>query len=299
VTSRSAVAAVLVVPWLVLVGGPTPGSYAASTCQGQAATIESAEGTVTGTEGNDVIVATNPRAVVSALGGDDLVCVVGGHVSAGDGDDSVLSTAPGKGVTEVSLHGGNDAYVNARSGRSRVHISEVTRVKVDLGRGGGDVWLEPTSTPGTGSVHFGSAEGRLFAFGESEAHVDLKHHTAGVDNLLKIKISDVYDASATGTHVRMTGNAFKNDLAASGCDVVIRGDEGRDILHKLGGGAKRSASTCPKRRFRSLLMGGLGPDRLFGRADDDVLVGGPGRDVVYGRGGRDRCVAEVQHSCER
>jgi Ca2+-binding RTX toxin-like protein len=299
VTSRSAVAAVLVVPWLVLVGGPTPGSYAASTCQGQAATIESAEGTVTGTEGNDVIVATNPRAVVSALGGDDLVCVVGGSVSTGDGDDSVVSSAPNKGFTEVSLHGGSDRYANVRAGLSRVYISDVTKVKVNLGNGGGDVWLEPTSTAGTGSVDFGPEEGHLFAFGETEAHVDLVHGKAGVDGLLEVSIDNVYDASASGTRVRMTGNAFKNDLAAFGCDIVVRGGEGRDILHKIGGGRDRSAASCPKRRFRSLLQGGPGPDRLSGRATADVLLGGPGRDVVNGKGGRDRCVAEVERNCER
>jgi Ca2+-binding RTX toxin-like protein len=135
--------------------------------------------------------------------------------------------------------------------------------------------------------------------GATEAHVDLRHGTAGVDNLLTVKIIDVFDATASGAHVRMNGNAFKNDLAASGCDVVIRGGEGRDILHKIGGGAGRSASTCPKHRFRSLLMGQKGPDRLFGRATDDVLIGGPSRDVVYGKRGRDRCVAEVEHGCER
>ncbi len=298
--SRTALAAaVLLAPCLVTLAGPAPESYAAATCQGKPATIEAAGGTVNGTDGDDVIVTTGADANVYALGGNDLVCVVGGHVSTGDGDDSVLSTAPGKGFTEVSLQGGKDAYTNARSGRSRVYVAEVTRVKVDLGRGGGDVWLEPTSTAGTGSVHFGSEEGHLFAMGESEAHVDLPNHTAGVDNLLTVKVTDLYDATATGARVRMTGNAWKNDLAAFGCDVVLRGGEGRDILHKVGGGMDRSAPRCPKHDFRSVLKGQGGPDRLFGRGTDDVLMGGSGRDVVYGRGGRDRCVAEVEHTCER
>jgi Ca2+-binding RTX toxin-like protein len=97
----------------------------------------------------------------------------------------------------------------------------------------------------------------------------------------------------------MTGDAFKNDLAAFGCDVVIRGGDGRDILHKIGGGSDRGVSSCPKRSFQSLLKGGNGPDRLSGRASDDVLLGGPGRDVINGKGGRDRCVGEVEHHCER
>jgi Ca2+-binding RTX toxin-like protein len=299
VTSRLAIAALLLVAPLAVVAGAAPASYAASTCQGRPATIVAAGGTINGTEGDDVIVATAPDAHVYALGGNDLVCVVGGYVSAGEGDDSVLSTAPGKGLTEVRLHGGDDAYTNARGGRSRIHVYDVTKVRVDLGPGGGDVWLEPTSTAGTGRVDFGPQGGHLFAFGASEAHVDLEHGRAGVDNLLSIRIADVYDASARGTRVRMTGNAFKNELGASGCDVVVRGGEGRDILRRTGSVSDRSESTCPKRTFRSLFKGGPGPDRLFGRGSDDVLMGGPGRDVAYGRAGRDRCVAEVEHSCER
>jgi Ca2+-binding RTX toxin-like protein len=284
---------------MVAVAAPVPASYAASSCQGLPATIESSSGTVMGTEGNDVIVATGPSVAVYAQGGNDLVCVVGGKVSTGDGDDSVLSTAPARGFTEVTLDGGDDAYINARAGRSRVYVSEVTGVHVDLGPGGGDVWLDPTSTPGTGSVDFGPEEGHLFAFGESEAHVDLEHHRAGVDNLLNIRVDNVYDASARGIQVRMTGNAFKNDLAAYGCDVVIRGGDGRDILHKIGGGSDRGVLSCTKRHFRSLLKGGAGPDRLSGRASDDVLIGGTGHDVANGAGGVDTCRTEVRKNCER
>jgi Ca2+-binding RTX toxin-like protein len=282
----------------IAVAAPVPASYAASTCQGQPATIEAASGTVMGTEGNDVIVTTGPGVAVYAQGGNDLVCVVGGSVWTGDGDDSVLSTARGRGFTEVSLHGGNDAYTNARSGRSRVHVSEVTKVRVDLGPGGGDVWLDPTSTAGSGSVDFGPEEGHLFASGATEAHVDLERHTAGVDNLLNISIDNVYDASASGIYVRMTGNAFKNDLAASGCDVVIRGGDGRDVLHTIGGGSDRGSPRCPKHGAQSTLRGGAGPDRLWGRASNDLLTGGSGHDVANGRGGRDRCVAEVERNCE-
>jgi Ca2+-binding RTX toxin-like protein len=299
VTLRTAAAGLLLVASLTLVAAAAPASYAAATCQGRPATIEAASGTVTGTEGNDVIVTTGPDATVHALGGDDLVCVAGGQVSTGDGDDTVVSTAHAGQLTEVSLEGGSDFYTNVRAGRSRVHVADVTKVRVDLGPGGGDVWLDPTSTAGTGRVDFGPREGHLFAFGETEAHVDLEHGRAGVDHLLEIRIADVYDASARGARVRVTGNAFKNVLAASGCDVVIRGGDGRDVLHRTGGGSHRPAPTCPRRGFRSLLKGGAGPDRLFGRGSNDVLMGGPGRDVAYGRGGRDRCRAEVEHSCER
>ena len=292
--------ALLVTPFAVALAVPvTPAYAAAAVCQGQPATIEGAGTTVTGTDGNDVIVATHPYVNLNAMGGNDLICVGGGIVLTGAGDDSVVSTAPAKGFTEANLEGGNDSYVNLGKGASRVYAVGVTGLHVDLGPGGGDVWLLSTSTPGTGSVDFGPNEGRLFAMGASEAHVDLEHQKAGVDNLLNIKVANVYDATASGAVVRMTGNAWKNVLAASGCDVLIDGGEGRDVLSKVGGGLDRSSSDCPKRKFRSVLKGGLGPDRLSGRGTDDVLLGGPGRDVAQGKGGRDRCVAEVESNCER
>jgi Ca2+-binding RTX toxin-like protein len=297
---RAALTAALVVPTGLVTAAPVAPTYAAAAlCQGQPATIESAAGSITGTEGNDVIVATTADVTVQALGGNDLVCVVGGRVSTGEGDDSVVSSAPAGGFTEVNLHGGNDSYVDTHAGHSRVYVSEVTGLRVDFGTGGGDVWLYPTATAGTGKVEFGVKSGRLFAMGESEAHVDLAQGTAGVDNLLAIKVVDLYDATATGAVVRMVGNAWKNELAAAGCDVVVNGGEGRDVLSKVGGGVDRGASDCPRRDFRSVLKGGLGPDRLSGRATDDLLLGGPGRDVAEGKGGRDRCVAEVERNCER
>ncbi len=283
---------------LLTVAGPAPASYAASTCQGRPATIEASSGVVTGTAGDDVIVTSGPEVSVDALGGNDLVCVVGGQVSTGDGDDTVVSAAPARALTVVRLQGGDDRYTSTRAGRSRVHVSEVTGVHVDLGPGGGDVWLDHTTTAGTGSVDFGDEEGRLFALGEVEAHVDLQHHRAGVDGLLSVRIDNVYDATASGRYVRVNGNAFKNRLAASGCDVVVRGGEGRDVLSLLRGGSDRAAPGCPRREAQSVLRGGGGPDRLLGQTSDDVLAGGSGRDVADGRGGRDRCLAEVERRCE-
>jgi hypothetical protein len=63
----------LVVPSALALGGPVAPTYAAAAaCQGQPATIEGSSGTITGTEGNDVIVATGQDVNVQALGGNDL-----------------------------------------------------------------------------------------------------------------------------------------------------------------------------------------------------------------------------------
>ena len=58
----------------------TPSYAAAETCHGQTATIVGDPGTdVTGTEGPDVIVA---RGAGQALGGDDMICLLGSYGEA-------------------------------------------------------------------------------------------------------------------------------------------------------------------------------------------------------------------------
>jgi Ca2+-binding RTX toxin-like protein len=84
-------------------------AHAAGTCQGLPATIESAGGTVTGTEGPDVILVTGP-ADVDALGGEDTICVSGGTLDAGSGNDQV--SVSGTGGQHADLGAGDDTYVS-------------------------------------------------------------------------------------------------------------------------------------------------------------------------------------------
>src|SRR3954470_23159983 len=122
---RAALTAALLVPATAALTGPAVPSYAApASSQGQPATIEGSTGTITGTEGNDVIVSSGPDTNVKALGGNDLVCVVGGVVYTGSGDDSVVSTAPSGSLTLAYLSGGTDAYVGG-AGSSDVIVDEI------------------------------------------------------------------------------------------------------------------------------------------------------------------------------
>jgi Ca2+-binding RTX toxin-like protein len=301
---RAALTAALVVPSAVALTGPvTPTYAAASVCQGQPATIESAESSVAGTEGNDVIVATHPHAAIDGLGGNDLVCLVGGYVSTGAGDDSVVSSAPAGASVEAGLSGGNDSYTSTGPGTSRVFAWELSGLHIDLGPGGGDVWLWSTSTPGTGSIDLGPHGGTLNIEDVQSAHIDLAHGTASVDNLLNVTIANVRDVSGRGHEVRLVGDDNNNELDAAGCDIVVSGGDGRDELSIVSYDTDRLADRgrppCPARDYRSVLKGQGGPDRLNGRRYDEVLLGGPGRDVAAGSGGNDRCVAEVERHCER
>ncbi len=92
----------------------TAAEAAAPTCRGQAATIVGSGGSLTGTEGPDVVV-TNGASAVSTLGGNDLVCVtgtvrIGVRIVAGAGDDVVDgTTAPDQNV-RVTLGPGTDTF---------------------------------------------------------------------------------------------------------------------------------------------------------------------------------------------
>jgi Ca2+-binding RTX toxin-like protein len=293
----SALAIALVVSSTLALTAPLAPTYAAAAvCQGQPATIEGSTGTITGTEGNDVIVSTGPGTEVKALGGDDIICVVGGTVETGPGDDSVVSTAPVGIHTTVFLFGGNDRYAGGDGGDT-VTADEVTSMHVTMGSSFGVVELYPTSTVGTGTVDFGTTPGHLFAFGLETSRVDLAGQTASVDGLLTITTTHMRSATATGCRVRMKGDDANNVLDAYGRDVVVSGGDGRDTLARVGNRFDLDLPPCG--RYKSVFRGQGGPDRLSGRIGDDVLLGGRGRDVAQGRGGLDTCRAEVERGCER
>jgi Ca2+-binding RTX toxin-like protein len=217
-------------------------------------------------------------------------------VSTGLGDDSVVSDAPAGAVTSVTLVGGNDTYVSAAGGSSEVSVDAILSFHATLD-GGGTVQLDPTSTPGTGTIHFGKASSHLYAFGEKKARVDLSAQTASIDGLLHVTMSGLRYATATGCKVRMKGNDKNNDLDAFGHDVAISGGDGRDLLRRVGNGFDLDLPTCGA--YRSVFRGQGGPDRMIGRAGPDVMIGGPGPDVADGAGGIDTCRAEVRKHCER
>lgn len=293
---HAALTLVLVAPAAIALAGSGAPAYAVATCQGRPATIEGASGSISGTEGDDVIVSTGPDTRVSGLGGNDLICVVGGEVVTGPGDDSVLSTAPAGVSTQPFLNLGNDTYVSGAGG-SYVYVDEVTSVHITMGPGGGTVELHPTSTAGTGTVDFGDGPAYLYAFGARESRVDLAHQTARVDGLLTVTTVGLRSATATGCRVRMHGDDGRNVLNAFGSDVVVSGGAGRDTLSRVGNGFDLDLPRC--RVYRSVFRGQDGPDRMTGRAGDDRLLGGRGHDVAQGAGGVDTCRAEVRRNCER
>ncbi len=275
VRTRAALLAAATLTGLLV--APTTAVGVEETCQGRPATIvgDSKGGTISGTEGDDVIVSHN--ADVDALGGDDLICIDAGTVTAGAGDDSILVTS-GRSV-RASLGAGDDRY-DGGAGSDYVSIDDVSpgsdnvstgagndivrsggglgpvSLVLDLGAGRDDLSL---ALPAESSARVQAGEGRddLFLGGDSADYVfDLG--TGAVTR------SGVETASLSG---------FENyELyfeRTSGLRVL--GTPGRDTLALAAG--------------RVDLQLGDGPDSVFldwsrGSPTAGVLDLGPGEDSV-------------------
>jgi Ca2+-binding RTX toxin-like protein len=100
-----------------LLTAPGAQAAAATTCQGKDVTIDgTGQASVTGTPANDVI-AASLGSTVTALAGDDTICVLPGSgttptsVDAGEGTDSVdTSTLPAGAIVTTTLGAGDDNF---------------------------------------------------------------------------------------------------------------------------------------------------------------------------------------------
>jgi hypothetical protein len=125
-----AACAALVLAFVVVLPAATAGT-APETCHGRPATVVGTAGDdLVATEGADVIVSHGALSV-SALGGDDLVCVTGStyYVYGGEGDDTVDATAQASGgLTVLGL--GADTF-SGGPGFDRVHTGQTHRDNPD------------------------------------------------------------------------------------------------------------------------------------------------------------------------
>jgi Ca2+-binding RTX toxin-like protein len=277
---------VVLLPLLAGVSAETAAA-APPTCQGVVATITGDGGTVTGTEGNDVI-STSGKATVDALGGDDLICAERGTVLAGPGADSVYGTPDLYTVPlAVDLGPGDDVLVGGKS--------EVTVYGDGSGR---DVI---TTGPNDDIVTSGV---------DGEPNLDVLHLGDG-DDQLSVRLPDGSDVVAD-----LGRRVFReNTVQVVGADTeagewsldyheVVRDGEtlarlsGVDVLGiRFGPQAHVTVTGTPKREVVELYSGDVDIDLLGGRDDlsrerEDAgpvtgeIQGGPGDDdldLLYGR----------------
>jgi Ca2+-binding RTX toxin-like protein len=312
----------------LLVGGAvaaTPAAAAAATCLGHPATIEAASGEVTGTAGDDVIVASGTVSKVDAGDGNDVICiqvqVEYTLVVAGNGDDVVSTEGATADFTNTDLGPGTDRFiggprsdtvsdfaapsadapdrVSTGGGVDSLNLGFIPapHVVADLGTGNDQVVFSPEAgvAPGTVSVDFGPGRDHLVMQETVQSlRVNLRTGRAVFDDA-HYRFDHLEDGSFLGRRAVVRGDEASNDLLVYGCNLTIYGGSGNDSTRLLGNSDNYNSFQCDA---RSKQYGGAGADELSGRSGRDVLIGGKGHDVAFGGRGHDTCVAEVARQCE-
>jgi Ca2+-binding RTX toxin-like protein len=242
-------------------------AYAAASCQGMPATIEATSGVVTGTPGDDVVVASGTVTSVDTGAGRDLVCT-GEHTGT-------MSVDTGAGSDLVTIGPGS----------------------VDLGTGPGDDELyfgrDTAGAPSSLDLGTGRDSMLVYAVGMSVS-ANLQEHVFHLgSSTSELRHAEV--VSVLADTVALRGDGERNTFDAAGCRVRLWGGPGADVLREV----RQDEGVLDGCTTRARLFGGPGDDRLRGFSGDDLLNGGPGQDTAYGAGGSDRCIAEVRQKCER
>lgn len=179
---------------------------AADTCRGETATIVGAPGTLTGTEGRDVIV-TGAATRVLGLGGDDLICVVLSgpatsnvvDVDAGAGNDLVDTTGlRGGAYASATLGAGADRFVGgdrpddvyAGEGAAEVPGLDTEVDTVETGGGGDSVWTGSPGAPNADVVRTGSGDDQLMVESPDVADGGVLDGGGGRYDLLSLSTQD-------------------------------------------------------------------------------------------------------------
>jgi Ca2+-binding RTX toxin-like protein len=302
---------------------PNATAQAATTCQGQPATIEASSGDVTGTSGDDVIVATGTVTKVDAQQGDDLVCLVDTvemdawlEIHAGEGDDAIDATAALARVT-TSLGAGSDTYLGSP-------FADL----VGMGLGGWPYDEGPDT--GTDVVTTGAGDDELAVFPGVVLHADLGAGDdyvnfwttyagegstfdlgPGSDSLrFQDDFEELRDAGETTLRANLRSGVLvwrgvrsvlrgAEGLSAVARRIVVRGDAEANEIYTTGchitlkgrGGDDRlhmrishSGDEMP---FRCGKNNKQGSWRALGNGGDDLLHGGNQHDVLIGGPGQD------------
>mgnify|MGYP005990465761 CR=1 FL=1 len=272
---------------------PTSAQAAAETCRGLPATIVGADNQrLVGTEGPDVVV-TNGAQSLTALGGDDTICVTGTPVTAGQaiididagaGDDYVEASVQGRG-SSTTLGAGADTFISGNGAQHSVYTgtsqlrsstdTEADRVLITLGNSSVTSGQADTENPDTVEINRGTVvwKGRMGA----QAPVTARGGTANLV-LDAIPGSTVIDAGRGNATSEATSLGFTGFTSF----VFSGGDAGGKLTFRGTDADERLEAFAPDDFERDVTMGGgddfYGTDGTGTRSSK--ARGGPGRDEV-------------------
>ncbi len=216
--------------------------------------------TITGTDGDNLIVSGAGSDVIYAGAGNDTIL-------AEWGNDTVFA---GAGADHVNGGSGNDTIITSgkdfaagESGDDTVIISSGLPSYIRGGEGVDTIDASASDFDFTIDLYDGYLESNLFIFD-------------GFENLFTGSGDDVL--SGTDVDNRIGGGAGDDQIFGRGGDDSLFGEDGDDILFGEDG--------------NDTLEGGNGNDRLFGGKGNDEISGGEGDDVIVGKAGNDNLVGD-------
>jgi hemolysin type calcium-binding protein len=234
--------------------------------------------TITGTNGDDVLVGTPDRDVICGRGGDDVF-------KGGAGTDRVVD-GPGSGdlfeyftsvkwssfpATETLTLKTTDTTPQACAGRVD---NTVDRIPFATVRG----WLDMRTDACAAAAYRGEVSiTTKFSSQHTSGTIELRlwgrTWIVTCEGVTGVRC-DVNDSNGSVVleYPRAAGAAPRCTITGTNGDDVLVGTPGRDVICGRGG-----------------------DDVLFGRGGDDVLRGGPGDDVFKGGAGDDRVVGGAGH----
>lgn len=266
---------------------PTGAQAAADTCRGLPATIVGADNQrLVGTEGPDVIVTSGAQSL-TALGGNDTICVTGTPVTAGQaiididagaGDDYVEASVQGRG-TATTLGAGADTFISGNgaehsvyAGTSRLASSTDTdpdNVRITLGNASVTSGQTDTENPDVVEINRGSVvwKGRMTGQAPLTA-------TGGGSHLVLDAIpgSTLIDAGQGYATSQASSLGFTGFTSF----VFSGGDAGGKLTFRGTGADERLEAFAPDDFERDVTMGG---------GDDFYGTNGTGTRSSKARGG--------------
>ena len=254
---------------------------------------------LTGSENDDVLIATGAAAnVLLGEGGDDILAGGGGTdvIDGGEGNDTnsfqgigfgVIATVNADGTGTADYGPVNEAFTGIENltGSENDDVLTATGAVANVLRGvGGDDILAGGGGTDVIDGGLGNDTNSFLGIGfgvtaivnadgsGTAAYGPVNETFVGIENLTGSRNDDVLTATGTADNI-LTGGVGNDILSGGGGDDVLNGNSGDDILRGANG--------------NDLLIGGVGDDTLNGGSNDDVLRGNTGDDLLLGNSGFD------------
>ena len=220
--------------------------------------------TVTGTEGDDILVGTAGDDMICGLGGDDRIKGLGGNdeVIGGDGIDVASFADSAAGVTA-------DLTIGTATGEGTDTLEAVENL---IGSSFDDTL---TGDAVANVLSGGLGSDRLVGQGGDDAvsggggvdTVSFAGSAAGVTADLTVGTATGQGSDTLQAVENLVGSSFDDILTGDAADNVLDGGLGADRLWGLGG--------------KDNLVGAEGDDMLGGTENDDTVNGGAGSDTAH------------------